>query len=173
MSDRISSGRRATYMVGMLLIGVGFVLFLSTFYSAFTASGFGGSSQAILLEVDGQRVGGSYGRGGRGGSFSSAVTGMIMMIVGGFVRKLGARGVAGSGLVLDPDQAREDLAPYSRMAGGMAKDALHEAGIDLGRRDAAVTPQGEVAPVIMLRCKKCQKLNEEDSKFCQECGAPI
>ena len=81
--------------------------------------------------------------------------------------------VAQSGLILDPEQAREDLAPYSRMAGGLANDALQEAGIDLGRRDAAVTPQGEVAPVIMLRCKKCQKLNEEDSKFCQECGAPI
>ena len=76
------------------------------------------------------------------------------------------------GVVLDPEQAREELEPYSRMAGGIAKDALDEAGLDLGSKSDAESASGK-EPVVMLRCTSCKKLNEEDSKFCQECGAPI
>jgi rRNA maturation endonuclease Nob1 len=25
----------------------------------------------------------------------------------------------------------------------------------------------------MVKCRKCGKLNEEESKFCQECGQPL
>jgi uncharacterized OB-fold protein len=77
------------------------------------------------------------------------------------LRRIGARGVAGSGLVLDPDKAREELEPYSRMAGGMVKDALEEADVSLGARPEKV---------VMIKCPACGRLNEEDSKFCQECG---
>lgn len=45
---------------------------------------------------------------------------------------IGRAGLAGSGVVLDPQRAREDLEPWSRMAGGMVKDTLDEAGISLG-----------------------------------------
>lgn len=31
---------------------------------------------------------------------------------------------AGSGVILDPEKAKEELEPFSRMAGGMVKDAL-------------------------------------------------
>ena len=62
-----------------------------------------------------------------------------------------------------PDRGRE-LEPYSRMAGGMVKDALEEVG---GERRA------DGGKVVMLRCRECGKLNEEDSKFCQECGKEI
>jgi uncharacterized OB-fold protein len=51
------------------------------------------------------------------------------------------------------------------MAGGMVKDALDEADIKLGKSDSE--------KVIMIKCRKCGKLNEEDSKFCQECGQPL
>jgi hypothetical protein len=91
--------------------------------------------------------------------------GMGLIVVGGIICGIGARGLAGSGVILDPEQARSDLEPYSRMAGGMVKDALDEADIKLGT-DA---PE----KVIMIRCRECGKLNEEDSKFCQECGKPI
>ncbi len=50
------------------------------------------------------------------------------------------------------------------MAGGMAKDALDEADNHLA---------GKSEQVVMMRCTKCSKLNEEDSKFCQECGEAI
>ena len=94
---------------------------------------------------------------------------MVLMILGGIVAGIGRRGLAGSGAVLDPKKAREDLEPYSRMAGGMIKDALDESGIKLGQPNAAA-PEKIVEKVIMIKCPACGKLNEEDSKFCQECG---
>ena len=98
---------------------------------------------------------------------------MVLMMVGHLVARVGARGVAGSGLILDPAQARKDLAPYSKMAGGMAKDALEEAGIDLSRHRSGAAAESKAEPVIMLRCPHCQTLNEDGSKFCQECSAEL
>jgi len=94
-----------------------------------------------------------------------AFGGMVMIIAGMIVMSIGARGAAGSGLVLDPKKAREDLEPFTRMAGGMVKDALDEADINLGKATSE--------KIIMIKCRKCEKLNEEDSKFCQECGQPL
>jgi hypothetical protein len=76
--------------------------------------------------------------------------------------------MAGSGVVLDPEQAREDLEPYSRMVGGLAWDVLEEADIDLGDKGSSTTDK-----VIMIRCQHCRTLNEEGSKYCQECGQSI
>ena len=90
-----------------------------------------------------------------------AFGGMALIFIGGIVSNIGARGVAGSGVVLDPGKAREELEPYTRMAGGMVKDALDEADVHLG---------GKLERVVMIKCSACGKLNEEDSKFCQECG---
>ena len=42
---------------------------------------------------------------------------------------------------------------------------LDEADINLGK--------GSPEKVIMIKCRNCEKLNEEDSKFCQECGKPL
>ena len=97
-------------------------------------------------------------------SMLRAVCGMALLVVGAIVRGIGARGLAGSGVVLDPEKARHELEPYSRMTGGMVKDALAEADINLGS-----SPQR----VVMIKCRSCGKLNEEDSKFCQECGKEI
>lgn len=80
-------------------------------------------------------------------------------------KSIRGRGLAGSGVVLNPRQARSELEPYTRMAGGMVKDALDEADINLGA--------GRQDKVVMIRCRECGKLNEEDSKFCQECGKAI
>jgi len=32
---------------------------------------------------------------------------------------------------------------------------------------------GSPETVVKIRCRECGKLNEEDSKFCQECGKQI
>ena len=102
-----------------------------------------------------------------------AVGGVVLLMIGKLVTRVGAPGVAGSGMILDPAQARKDLAPYSKMAGGMAKDALEEAGIDLSRQSSGAAAESKAEPVIMLRCPHCQTLNEDGSKFCQECGAEL
>jgi len=96
-----------------------------------------------------------------------AFIGFGLIAGGGIMRGIAAKGVAGSGLVLDPEKAREDLEPWTRMGGGMVKDVLDEADIKVG--------SGSSGPekVIMIKCRECGKLNEEDSKFCQECGKPL
>jgi hypothetical protein len=45
------------------------------------------------------------------------------MVIGGILMNIGARGAAGSGLVLDPEKARQDLEPWSRMGGGIVPGA--------------------------------------------------
>lgn len=62
-----------------------------------------------------------------------AVGGMALLIVGGAMKAYGVAGAAGSGLTLDPEQARKDVEPWARMRGGIAKDTLDELGIDLGK----------------------------------------
>ena len=93
-----------------------------------------------------------------------AFAGIGLIIVGSAVGRVGARGLAGSGTVLDPERAREDLEPYSRLVGGMVKDALEEVKPGAGAK---------AEKVIMTKCPACGKLNEEDSKFCQECGKQL
>ena len=148
MSQDISEGRKTAYNLGAVLMVIGGVLFASTFVTFIIHFGdfenFEGQARSSMIRAFG---------------------GMALLVAGGIIRGIGARGAAGSGVILDPRKARDDLEPYSRMAGGMLKDALDEADVSLKR------PQPE--KVIMIKCAACGKLNEEDSKFCQECGRQL
>lgn len=148
MSRQISPERKAAYYFGMVLMIVGFILFLSVFVSS--AANFGNFSNFEQRSSS---------------AFTTAIIGMILVAVGRLIMTVGQRGAAGSGAILDPKQAREDLEPYSRQAGGMVKDALDEADIDLGSRERET--------VVKVRCRSCGTLNEEDAKFCKECGAAL
>ena len=147
MKQPISEERKTAYYLGTVLMVIGGLLFVSVFITS--AMHFGDFSN---FQSDAKS------------SMFRAIAGMGLLFVRGIVRGIGARGLAGSGVVLDPEKAREELEPYSRMAGGMVKDALDEAKIDLG---------GKQEKVIMIKCQSCGKLNEEDSKFCQECGKKL
>lgn len=145
MTRRISEERRTAYYAGMALMIAGGLLFASTFVSFALHFGdfddFHATAKSMALRAFG---------------------GMALLIVGGLVRNVAARGLAGSGVILDPEQAREDLEPFTRMAGGMVKDALDEAEIKIG--------SGESEKVVMLKCSACGTLNESDAKFCKECA---
>lgn len=147
MAKQISEGRKAAYYLGGIIMGLGFILFASTFVSAALHFGdfsnFESQTRSMIFR---------------------ALGGMALIVIGGIVRGIGARGLAGSGVVLDPEQARDELKPYSRMAGGMVKDMLDEADIHLG---------GKPERIVMIKCQACGKLNEEDSRFCQECGQKL
>lgn len=149
MAKKISGERKTAYYVGMTVMVVGGLMFLSVFITA--AINFGDFNN---FESDARS------------SLFRAIGGMVLIIVGGIIRGVGAAGLAGSGVVLDPEQARSELEPYSRMAGGMLKDAIDESGIKTGRT-------AEPEKIIMIKCRACGKLNEEDSKFCQECGQEL
>jgi hypothetical protein len=146
--DGISQPRKTAYYAGGALMAVGLIMFLSTFVISMV--NFGNFSDFV-------------GRVREAGCL--AIGGMILMMLGGFIRGIGARGLAGSGLKLDPEQARDDLKPYARMAGGLIKDAVSEF------KDSPV----EAAPVaaVKIRCLKCRALNDESAKFCGQCAAPI
>ena len=111
--NQISPERQGLHYIGLVLAVIGFVFFGSVFVTG--AMHFGNPSSV---------------------SDSSepirAVLGMGLMILGGVLAILGRMGAAGSGVILDPQKARKDIEPWSRMTGGVFKDALDEAGISLG-----------------------------------------
>ncbi|MGI6561054.1 MAG: zinc ribbon domain-containing protein [Clostridia bacterium] len=146
--SKISKERKVTYYIGIIMIVLGFILFFSVFL--FTAS---------MM---------SNPFGGKVPPFGNAVIGMILIIVGSLVKNIGAKGTAGSGLILDPDKAREDLKPFNEAKGAMINDTISK--IDVVSKLA--TPQQE-KEVIKIRCRSCGTLNDEDAKFCKECGKEI
>lgn len=145
IAGQISGGRKAAYYGGMALIAVGFVLFLS----AIPVMMSGGTSFARAQSSMGTAAFLSFG-------------GIAVIIVGNLIRGAGARGLAGSGLKLDPEQARKDLEPYSKMAGGMVQDAVSQV------KAAPFLAKSE--PQVRVRCPACKALNEELAKYCSQCG---
>ncbi len=139
MSKEISKNRKTLYYVGNGLTAIGFILFLSVFFVAFLNP---------------------FAMFGSSNPMANGFIGFILIIIGQFVSNIGARGAAGSGLILDPKQAREDLKPYSTQVGGMINDVLDEVDI-----------KPESKEVVKVRCQSCKTLNDEDAKYCKKCGA--
>ena len=134
---QISPEPKNIYYVGLALTVIGFLCFLSVFISGalhfgdFSDFNSRASSQALR-----------------------AVCGMAMIIVGQMLMRVGRSGLAGSGVKLDPEQARRDVEPWSRMTGGVLKDVLDEAGIKPG------TPSAEQLP-LDERLRRLQKLRDD------------
>lgn len=149
---QIPPERKALYYGGLLVVCAGFLLFISTFITGLTNFGdfndFPGQ-----VKSDGFR----------------AFGGMLLIIVGSALSRIGARGWAGAGIILDPEKARKDVEPWSRMAGGVVQDALSETEILKQDKDASNSP----APPVKVRCRNCHALNDEDAKFCDQCGAAM
>ncbi len=176
----ISEGRQLLYYVGMGLTAIGLLLFFSTFLTAFDRGPsfddlpFGGSpgstiittspgSEAFLPEANRPSQGPKS-------TFGRAFLGFGMIFVGGILMNLGRAGLRGSGVILDPHGARDDLKPWSQAAGGMLDDALsssHVVGQALERSD------DKPREIVRVRCPNCRTLNDEDAKFCDNCGAKL
>ena len=145
----ISKKRKVTYYIGIGMIVLGFILFISLFFSV--------ASSMNNPNWD-----------GNGPSFMNSILGMVLMIAGSLVSNIGAKGAAGSGLLLDPNQAREDLKPFNEAKGGMINDVI--SNIDVVDN---ITKHHEEKEVIKIRCRNCGGLNDEDAKFCKGCGKEI
>jgi RNA polymerase subunit RPABC4/transcription elongation factor Spt4 len=136
----------------MALGGIGLLLFLSTFVT-FIAN-FGNFD-----DFDNQAKSDGF----------RAIGGMVLMMIGAFIMNVGAKGWAGSGVVLDPEKARKDVEPWSRLSGGVIQDTLSEVELVKKLEDRLSPPE----PQVKVRCRKCQTLNDETAKFCNQCGAAI
>jgi hypothetical protein len=160
MAKQISEERKTLYNAGLVMMIIGGCLFALPFLAI---------PIVIVINLIGLNEDGPNGFPKSLISvpiaFVGAFIGFGLIAAGGTMRAVAARGTAGSGLVLDPEKAREDLKPWTGMAGGMVKDVMDEADIHL---DGSQSKK-----VVMIRCPYCKKLNEEDSKFCQECGKGI
>ena len=167
-SRQISPERKTLYYAGMVVSGVGLLLFLSVFVS-------------VLLTMAGifRAVEAGPGPGEAFGRFSHVpwiflrgFAGFVMMGVGGGMMGVAARGLAGSGVKLDPEQARRDLEPWNRMQGGMLDDALSEVEVvqRVANRMSGDSPSDQV---VKVRCGQCRTLNDEHDKFCGQCGAKL
>lgn len=146
---KIKTERKVTYYIGIGMMALGFILFISVFFSAarFMDDPFGANSSP---------------------SFSNSVIGMVLMIAGSIVMNIGAKGAAGSGLLLDPEKAREDLKPFNEAKGGMINDVI--SNIDALDQ---ITSSNEKREVIKIRCRSCAVLNDEDARFCKGCGREL
>lgn len=145
---RISKERKVTYYIGSGMMVIGVILFFSVF---FFALGF---------------MRNPYDAGSP--PFGNAVIGMVLIISGSFIRAIGARGAAGSGLVLDPEKAREDLKPFNEVKGEMINDVL--SNVDAVDK---IVESHEEKEVIKIRCRSCGSLNDEDARFCKACGKEL
>ena len=147
MPNQISDSRKAAYYLGGVISLVGVLVFMSVFVT--TAMNFGNFTNfdGMVFSVMCRGIGG-----------------ILLINFGKFLQTIGQRGLAGAGVILDPERAREDLQPYSRMAGGIINDALQET--NLNHRAPPET-------VVKIKCRDCDALNDENARFCQQCGHQI
>jgi hypothetical protein len=146
---KLKSSRKVTYYIGLGIIVLGIISFFIPFLYT---SGFM-SNSFIEAGIP---------------PFANSVIGIILIAVGSLVKEIGAKGTAGSGLLLDPDKAREDLKPFNEAKGGMINDVIRN--IDIVDDIANSNQKQEV---IKIKCRSCGSLNDEDAKFCKGCGKDL
>lgn len=146
---KISNERKAMYYIGMGIMGVGAILFVSVFFEGAKAM-----NSPMMMEMDTSIM-------------TRPIIGIIMMVVGGVVMNVGAKGAAGSGLLLDPNRAREDMKPFNEAKGGMINDVISNIDVVQNMTKPQTHQEREI---IKVRCKNCSGLNDEDAQFCKSCG---
>lgn len=150
---QLSPERQMLHYVGTALVGGGILIFFLTmvylFFNGHKDMSFDGPPRAVV------------------GFF----IGMGMAIVGGVLKGLGRGGLAGSGLVPDPEQARRDLEPWNRSAGGQVADAIKE--IPAVKQVLDRVGQPAAPAVVKIRCRECRALADETARFCPQCGKPL
>ena len=139
---QIPPERKKTYYIGIAVIVIGFICFISTMFSdALSSSG-------------GPQGFGQFEQRAHSGMVRCLI-GSLMIIAGFFMVRIGRMGLAGSGIKLDPEQGRRDVEPWARMAGGVVKDAIDEAGIKMNGQSS-----GEELP-FDERLRRLQKLRQD------------
>ena len=149
-SKEIAPWRKNLYYLGMGLIVIGVFLFIIPFFTVIR-----GFSEPFSMGFDSGM-----------GAMLPGIIGFGLILLGSILRGVGAKGLAGSGILLDPEKAREDLHPYTDALGGMARDAVDSF------KSAETRDDGQKAQVV-VRCRNCKTLNPEDAVYCKQCGKEL
>ena len=167
-NTEISQNRKNAYYGGMVLTGLGFLLFISNFFVGFGEMS--GPRAPVGTPEWNDQFDKKFENHGRQGQsmMVRALGGMALIVAGGFLMRVGKVGLAGAGVVLDPQQARKDVEPWSRAVGGMVNDAASEIDAVKNLQKPADPP-----PVVKVRCRRCQALNDEAARFCNQCAASL
>ena len=165
--DSIPERRRKLFYGGMAVVAVGLLLFCSPFVAAVSEMDRGPTAAPFDFRAFDQSMHEEAVRMKK--SFSLGFLGFVLFVGGGIMMSIGRHGAAGSGFVLDPRRAREELKPFARQAGGMVKDAMDAAGV----RPGAFADRRPETTVVKIRCRACGALSDESSRFCGQCGKPL
>lgn len=185
---KISKQRQVTYYIGNSISLLGFLLFITAAVQ-FTGL-FNGPSGLInllpsepaniMVNLDGHEVimapnpnGSGFiqspGRPSRLLAFvlepnpAKPFLSILLIIIGQFIANIGRSGLAGSGIVLDPERARQELQPFNVAKGQMLNDTLSEIDVVQSLTD-------NHQPAIKVRCRACRALNDETANYCSSCG---
>jgi hypothetical protein len=153
--SKISKERKVTYYIGIGMMVTGFILFISVFFSI----------AGSIADPDPW--------GFNPPPVANGIIGFILITAGAIVMSIGARGAAGSGLLLDPEKAREDLKPFSEAKGKIINDVIS----NIDAIDEILKPRNDhdndVKEIIRIKCRNCGTLNDEDAAFCKKCGEEL
>lgn len=152
--SELSPPRKAVYYVGMGLGLVGILLFLSIFFLIF--KGMPSSSSEEFFKNPTQTM--DRDRKQSEDMFKSfglrAGGGFFLIIAGAVTSAIARKGEAGE---MQEKILRQNwsVAPSSEKGAGKKQD---------------VPPP---MPVVKVRCRGCQALNDETAKFCSQCGQAV
>src|SRR2546422_7398771 len=144
---QVSAWRKVAFYAGYVSMAAGLLIFTGVMASLFTQ---GPSFTPSVL----------------GHKFLAAFLGMALLVLGGFLRRIGILGLAGSVVILDPPRARADLEPWSRAAGGLVDSALSEVS-------AVQKAGGAGREKVKVRCPRCKALNDAGARSCNQCATAL
>lgn len=158
-NNKLKPWRKVVYIIGNVFLVIGVILFLSSFFTSF---GFFQSRFDFINKF------------GFVGSFMFfPVLGFALIFVGSLLKALGRGGLAGAGLILDPEKERRDAEPFSRSKGGKYADSYDEFRKESKFHEDLEKVRVSQKEKIMVRCPKCKTLNDEDASFCKSCGEKL
>ena len=107
--------RKVVYYLGGAMVILGVVLFASVF--SLSAQSFSGAHLGAANDL----------LGGIGfGSFPLSFAGIFLVGLGRILQSVGRQGLAGSGIILSPQQEVDDAEPWNRAEGAQKQDRLEE-----------------------------------------------
>lgn len=156
----LKTWRKVLYIIGNVFLVLGVILFFTVFID---------SGYDIYFEGNSLRYSSRFFYD----STFRAIFGFGLILLGTVMKELAKKGLAGAGLILDPERERRDAEPFSRSKGGKFADSYDEFRNESNFHEDLERVRVSQKEKIMVRCPKCKTLNDEDASFCKSCGTKL